>query len=73
VVQNPAPPCPADFDNSGFLDSDDFILYVSQFVLGCTGPGIPDLACIMNADFDNSGFVDSDDFIAYVAAFDAGC
>ncbi|MDX2018022.1 MAG: matrixin family metalloprotease [Planctomycetota bacterium] len=69
----PAPPCPADFDNSGFLDSDDFILYVSQFALGCDGPGSPDPACTQSADFDGSTFVDSDDFISFVTAFEAGC
>ncbi len=65
--------CPADFDGSGFLDSDDFIAFVSAFGLGCTGAGQPDAACVRSADFDGTGFVDSDDFIAYVTAFEAGC
>jgi hypothetical protein len=65
--------CPADFDGSGFLDSDDFIMFVSAFGLGCTGPGQPDAACVKSADYDGTGFVDSDDFIAYVTAFEAGC
>ncbi len=65
--------CAADFDCSDFLDSDDFILYVSQFTLGCDGPGSPDPACTQSADFDGTGFVDSDDFVAYVHAFEAGC
>jgi hypothetical protein len=68
-----AAPCAADFDGSGFVDSDDFIAYVAAFELGCTGAGSPDPACVKSADFDESGFVDSDDFIAYVAAFNAGC
>ncbi len=68
-----AAPCPADFDDSDFLDSDDFILFVSQFALGCDGPGSPDPACTKSADFDASGFVDSDDFIFFVAAFESGC
>jgi hypothetical protein len=72
VVQKP-PPCAADFDGSGFVDSDDFVLFVSQFALGCDGPASPDPACVKSADFDGSGFVDSDDFVAYVAAFERGC
>jgi hypothetical protein len=76
VVQR-IPPCPADYDGSAFVDSDDFMLYVTQFSLGCTGAGQgalgADPACVKSADFDNSGFVDSDDYIAYVQAFEAGC
>jgi hypothetical protein len=64
---------PADFDGSGFVDSDDFILYADQFALGCDGPGSPDPACVKSADFDGSGFVDSDDFILYVQRFSNGC
>jgi hypothetical protein len=65
--------CPADYDSSGFVDSDDFIGYVADFALGCDGVGSPDPACSKSADFDNSGFVDSDDFIAYVNAFNTPC
>jgi hypothetical protein len=54
--------CPADVDRSGFVDSDDFIVYVEAFGGGET--------C---ADFDESGFTDSDDFIAFVGAFSSGC
>jgi sulfatase modifying factor 1 len=71
------PPCPADFDDSGFVDSDDFVVYIAQFTLGCTGPGEGALGadpnCVKSADFDGTGFVDSDDFIAYVQAFTIGC
>ncbi|MDX2017159.1 MAG: glycoside hydrolase family 15 protein [Planctomycetota bacterium] len=63
----------ADFDSSGFVDSDDFVLFVSHFELGCTGSANPDAACTRSADFDGSGFVDSDDFIAYVSSFERGC
>jgi hypothetical protein len=65
--------CAADFDCSGFVDSDDFVAYVNSFVLGCTSPADPDPACTQSADFDGSTFVDSDDFVAFVAAFEAGC
>jgi hypothetical protein len=70
-------PCPADFDLSGFVDSDDFIAFASQFELGCIGPGEgafgSEPACFKSADFDESGFVDSDDFISYVDAFATPC
>jgi hypothetical protein len=71
------PPCPADFDGSGFVDSDDFVLYIDQFNLGCVGPGQDIFGanpnCLTSADFDQSGFIDSDDFVAFIAAFSAGC
>ncbi|MCG3123287.1 MAG: hypothetical protein GIKADHBN_01699 [Phycisphaerales bacterium] len=54
--------CPADFDGSGFVDTDDFDAFVVAFEAGT-----PD------ADFDGSGFVDTDDFDAFVLAFEAGC
>ncbi|MCC6426928.1 MAG: EF-hand domain-containing protein [Phycisphaerales bacterium] len=54
--------CPADFDESGFVDLDDYVAFVAAFEAGTD-----------NADFDGTGFVDLDDFIAYVAAFEAGC
>lgn len=54
--------CPADFDNSGFVDTDDYDAFVHAFEAGTD-----------NADFDNSGFVDTDDFDAFVQAFEAGC
>jgi probable HAF family extracellular repeat protein len=52
----------ADFDGSGFVDTDDFTAYVQAFEAGAD-----------NADFDRSGFVDTDDFSAFVTAFEAGC
>ncbi|MCC6428566.1 MAG: hypothetical protein IT435_17325 [Phycisphaerales bacterium] len=54
--------CPADFDHSGFVDTDDFDAFVHAFELG-----------VDEADFDGSGFVDTDDFDAFVHAFEAGC
>jgi uncharacterized membrane protein len=67
------PYCAADFDGSGFIDSDDFVAFVNAFTLGCTDVGQPDPACTLSADFDDSGFVDSDDFVAFVNAFEIGC
>ncbi len=60
IVQTP--PCLADFDLSGFVDTDDFDAFVHAFELGT-----------QDADFDGSGFVDTDDFDAFVHAFEAGC
>jgi hypothetical protein len=54
--------CAADFDGSGFVDTDDFDAFVRAFQDG-------DII----ADFDGSGFVDTDDFDAFVRAFEAGC
>ncbi len=55
-------PCPADFDHSGFVDTDDYSAFVAAFEAGTD-----------NADFDGSGFVDTDDFTAFVMAFESGC
>lgn len=63
----------ADFDGSGFIDSDDFIAFVADFELGCVALASPAPACTRSADFDYSGFVDSDDFIAFVSAFASPC
>jgi hypothetical protein len=69
--------CAADVDLSGFLDSDDFVLYIDQFSRGCSRPGFDAFganpACSISADFDGSGFIDSDDFVAFVQAFSVGC
>ncbi len=54
--------CPADFNNSGFVDTDDFTDFVLAFINGT-----------QDADFDASGFVDTDDFTAFVLAFTNGC
>ncbi len=53
---------PSDYDGSGFVDTDDFTSFVTDFELG-----------VEAADFDGSGFVDTDDFTAFVLAFEAGC
>jgi hypothetical protein len=70
--------CPADYDRSGFVDSDDFTLFVSDFIEGCPAAGAPGLinpgyTCAGSADFDRSTFVDSDDFASFVTAFNTPC
>lgn len=54
--------CPADFDGTGFVDTDDFTAFVLAFEAGTD-----------DADFDGTGFVDTDDFTAFMLAFEAGC
>ncbi len=61
-VQLLARGCTADYDGSGFVDTDDFTDFVLAFEAGTD-----------DADFDGSGFVDTDDFTAFVHAFEAGC
>ncbi len=62
VVISTNAPCPADFDGSGFVDTDDYDFFVITFEAG-----------LDMADFDGSGFVDTDDFDAFVRAFELGC
>ncbi|MCC6426427.1 MAG: hypothetical protein IT435_06365 [Phycisphaerales bacterium] len=54
--------CTADFDGSGFVDTDDFDAFVETFIAG-------DIA----ADMDCTGFVDTDDYDTFVVRFEAGC
>lgn len=56
----PADFCP-DIDNSGFVDLDDFQIFIEYFEAGHP-----------MADFDNSGFVDLEDYHAFVEAFEFG-
>jgi hypothetical protein len=58
----PGAPCSADFDGSGFVDTEDYDAFVRAFEAGTD-----------NADVDGSGFVDTDDFDFFVHAFEAGC
>lgn len=54
--------CPADFDQSGYVDIDDFNKYVVAFEMGT-----------IDADFDGTGFVDFEDFCKFVVEFETGC
>ncbi|MCC6426614.1 MAG: hypothetical protein IT435_07310 [Phycisphaerales bacterium] len=54
--------CPSDFDESGFVDIEDYTAFVLAFEAGTD-----------DADFDESGFVDIEDFTGFVVAFEAGC
>jgi len=55
-------PCPADFNQDGFLTFEDFDAFVGAFEAG-DAP----------ADFNADGFLTFEDFDAFVAAFEAGC
>jgi uncharacterized membrane protein len=54
--------CPSDFDESGYVDGDDFTAFVFAFDLGGE-----------NADYDGSGFVDLDDYVEFIEDFEEGC
>ncbi|MCC6429013.1 MAG: hypothetical protein IT435_19610 [Phycisphaerales bacterium] len=54
--------CLADFDESGFVDTEDYDAFVEAFTLG-------DPSC----DINGTGFVDLEDFDFFVMLFEAGC
>lgn len=56
------PPCRADHDRSGGVDSDDVIAYFADWDSGSAA-----------ADFNLDSGVDSDDVIAFFGAWDRGC
>lgn len=62
VYSRLTPPCPADFDNNGFIDFEDFDAFVCCFATGSP--------C---GDFNRDGFLDFVDFDSFVAAFETGC
>jgi hypothetical protein len=59
-------PCPADFNEDGFLDFFDFDDFVACFESGVCPPG-------RSGDYDGDGFGDFFDFAAFVSDFENGC
>lgn len=62
VLKARAGDCPADFNDDGFVNGDDYDAFAEAFDIG-------DLA----ADFNSDGFVNGDDYDEFASAFDAGC
>jgi DNA-binding beta-propeller fold protein YncE len=54
--------CTADFDLTGFVDTDDHDAFIAAFISG-----------LDSADIDQSGSVDTDDYDAFILAFETGC
>jgi hypothetical protein len=54
--------CVADFDGSGFVDTEDIDAFVQAYELGD-----------ISADVDGTGFVDTEDFDFFVRAYEGGC
>jgi len=59
-------PCPADFNNDGFVDLFDFDDFFTCFDGGACPPG-------RSADFNEDGFVDFFDLDDFILAFEEGC
>ncbi|MCC6229205.1 MAG: hypothetical protein IT432_08275 [Phycisphaerales bacterium] len=55
-------PCPADFDQNGFVNALDYDAFAELFETGDRG-----------ADFDHNGFVNALDYDAFAEHFEAGC
>ena len=54
--------CAADYDCNGFVNGDDFDLFVGDFELGLPA-----------SDVDHTTFVNGEDFDMFVERFEVGC
>ncbi|MBY0111957.1 MAG: hypothetical protein K2Y21_03985 [Phycisphaerales bacterium] len=62
-----APTCPADFNDDGFVDDTDFVIFASAYdILECSSPLMP-LDC--PSDLNDDTLVDDSDFVIFVAAY----
>lgn len=64
-----APPCPADFNNDGFVDDSDFVIFAAAYnLLDCSDPSMP-AGCPSDLNSDN--IVDDSDFVIFATAYEA--
>ncbi|MBX3388065.1 MAG: hypothetical protein KF691_01275 [Phycisphaeraceae bacterium] len=60
-------PCPCDLNGDGFVDDDDFVIFLAAYnILDCLDPSMP-ARC--PADFNGDSLVDDTDFVIFVAAY----
>jgi len=62
LIYGPAPACPADFDNSGQTNINDFIFFQNAFAVGD-----------LRADVDGSCLLNINDFITFLNIYATGC
>lgn len=62
--------CRPDFNNDGFLNSQDFFEFLGHFFNPCD-PSEP--LCDPLGDYNRDGFINSQDFFDFLTAFFAGC
>lgn len=62
IARYGCPPCPADFNHDGTLNTRDFIAFLAAWAAGDA-----------RADFNEDGDIDTQDFTAYLNAWTAGC
>lgn len=64
------PPCPADFNADGRVDTQDFIAFIhtwaTERALDCSAGGC-------RSDLDRNGVVDTRDFVEFLNAWTVGC
>ncbi|MBL8761522.1 MAG: VCBS repeat-containing protein [Phycisphaerae bacterium] len=62
IYENLTPPCPADVNEDGFVNGNDFDQFASWFDAGSA-----------LSDFNGDGFVNGNDYDEFAQAFDLGC
>lgn len=63
----PPDPCPGDFNNDGFVDDADFVIFAASYnILDCADPSMPPNC---PGDMNGDGFVDDADFVDFAFAY----